>query len=179
MSTAGRASNMPKAGAGGSSVGSAGATMETAGTGSPGGSVTTLSFDVTTAATGGFLSYAPKNIGAIWVQDSSGKLVKSLEVWARLREVYLTRYNGVRKNATIDVTASATLNSHKAHHVTWDMKGVGGAAVPPGKYTLVVECTDSDTTGQSLTTDFDISAGATTLMPMSNQYFTALKLTLQ
>jgi hypothetical protein len=44
------------------------------------GTVTSLTFDVTTKAPGG--RYQPRNVGAIWVEDSSGKLVKSLEVWA-------------------------------------------------------------------------------------------------
>jgi hypothetical protein len=56
-----------------------------------GGGVSSLSFTVLTVAQGG--KYQPKNIGAIWVQDSAGRFVKSLEVWAKQRRKYLTKYN--------------------------------------------------------------------------------------
>jgi hypothetical protein len=140
-------------------------------------SVTSLAFDVTTSAVG--YRYQPKNIGAIWVQDSSGKLVKSLEVWAATRRRYLTRYVSELSGSAVDVTASATLPSHRTHHATWNLKDKSGATVPPGQYTLVIELTDGDQTGRNDTVSFDTSAGPTTLTPANAPSFSSMKLQLQ
>lgn len=139
--------------------------------------VTMLAFDVTTSPVGG--RYQPRNIGAIWIENSSGKLVKSLEVWAGIRRRYLTRYASALSGSTVDVTASATLSSHRAHHATWNMKDKSGAAVPAGRYTLVMELTDADTTGRSSTVEFDTSAGAQALMPANAASFSSMQLQLQ
>jgi len=49
-----------------------------------------LSFDVVTVNQGGW--FAPRNVGAIWIEDSSGKFVKTLKVWAAIRSRYLTKF---------------------------------------------------------------------------------------
>ena len=46
----------------------------------------TLSVSVTTSSTGG--NYAPRNIVAIWIEDSSGKLVKTLLAYAKEWKVW-------------------------------------------------------------------------------------------
>jgi hypothetical protein len=139
--------------------------------------VTKLDLSYTTEALGG--RYAPKNVGAVWVTDSSGKLVKSLEVWARIRLRYLLNYASARGSARPDVTATATLTNHKAHMASWDLKGSTGAAVPPGKYTLHAEVTDSHMDGKTITIPFDTSAGPTTIDAPASPGFKSLKLTLQ
>ena len=171
-SSTGSAGN--SASAAGSSAGTAGASSNADAT-----SLSALSFDVTTAAQGG--RYSPKNIGAIWVQSSSGQFVKSLEVWAAVRRRYLTRYNAAigGTSVAVDVTASATLSSHKAHHVSWNMQDTSGAKVPDGKYTLYVEVTEADAAGQYYAVDFDTTAGTQTLTPASNSYFSAMALQMQ
>jgi hypothetical protein len=158
-------------GAAGNAAGGAG------GSAAVGGAVTSVVFDVTTLAQGGF--YQPRNIGAIWVQDSSGKFMKSLEVWAGIRSRYLSKYSSARGGMPVDVTASATLNSHKAHHAMWNLKDRSGQAAPPGKYTLVIEVTDTDFTGKFDTIDFDTSQGPQQLTPPNATYYTTLKVTLQ
>ena len=138
---------------------------------------TTVTFNVTTSPAG--YLYQPRNIGAIWVQDSSGKLVKSLEVWAGIRRHYLTRYAGALSGGPIDVTASATLPYHRTHQVTWNLQDKTGAAVVPGKYTLVMELTDGDQSGPSNTVAFDTSAGPSTLSPADAPSFGAMRLQVQ
>ncbi|MCB9248588.1 MAG: hypothetical protein H6613_08585 [Ignavibacteriales bacterium] len=39
-----------------------------------------VSFTIRTTTPGG--SFSPKNIGAIWVEDSSGNFIKTLQIWA-------------------------------------------------------------------------------------------------
>lgn len=135
-----------------------------------------LTFDVTTSAVG--YRYQPRNIGAIWVQDASGKLVKSLEVWAGVRRRYLTRYTTALSGSAVDVTASATLSSHRAHHVTWNMKDKSGSAVPPGKYSLMMELTDGDQAGRNNMVAFDTSAGSSST-PADAPSFSGMRLQVQ
>lgn len=139
--------------------------------------MTKLELSYTTEALGG--RYAPKNVGAVWVTDSSGKLVKSLEVWARIRLRYLLSYASARGSARPDVTATATLTNHKAHMASWDLKGSTGAAVPPGKYTLHAEVTDSHMDGKAIEIPFDTSAGPATIEPPGSAGFKGIKLVLQ
>jgi len=137
--------------------------------------LTSLTFDVTTKPAGG--RYQPKNVGAVWIEDSSGKLVKSLEVWAAIRRRHLMTYVSALSGAAVDVTATATLTSHRAHHATWNLKDKSGAVVPPGKYSLVMEL--SDGTERSNQIEFDTSGGPQTLSPADATSFTAMRLTLQ
>jgi hypothetical protein len=143
----------------------------------PANSLASLAFDVTTSPVGG--RYQPKNIGAIWVQDKNGKLVKSLAVWAGIRRRYLTHYTSALAGSAVDVTASATLPSHRAHHVTWDLTARGGGSVAPGSYTLVMELTDGDMTGRWNMVAFDTTAGAQTLSPAAAPSFSSMTLQLQ
>jgi hypothetical protein len=165
------------AGSGGSTAGNGTAGAGAGAAGASAGSLTTLAFDVTTSPVGG--RYQPRNIGAIWVTDGTGKLVKSLEVWAAARRRYLTGYASALAGSLVDVTASATLSSHRTHHATWNMKDRNGAAAAPGKYKLFMETTDGDMTGRSSSVDFDTSAGPQTLTPPDVASFSSMKLQLQ
>ena len=172
------ASGTGAAGTGAAGSGAAGMAPEAGSGGSSAAdSVTMLAFDVTTLSQGG--RYQPRNIGAIWVADAQGRFVKSLEVWARIRSRYLTKYNAARSGMAVDVTASATLSSHRAHHASWDMKDSTGAVAPPGKYTVFVELTDADVTGKFTSVDFDTSLGPQTINPPNATYYTNMKLQLQ
>lgn len=145
--------------------------------GNGGGSVGGITFSVTTVSQGG--RYAPKNIGAIWIETSSGEFVKSLKVWAKLRRRYLTKYNSaVGTTGSVDVSTSATLTSHRTHNVTWDLVDRGGAMVPAGAYRLFVEVTDRDSSGQFYALDFETS-GPQTLAPADTQYFKSVSLALE
>lgn len=162
----------------------AGATQPKAGSGSPAAdsgsnqpNVASLSFEVTTSGAGG--RYQPKNIGAIWIEDDNGDVVKTLQVWAGSRRRYLTGYLGAMAGSKIDVTASATLPRHQTHTVSWNLKDKSGAAVAPGTYHVRMELTDGNQTGKSNTLDFDTSQGPKTLSPSDAPSFGAMKLVLQ
>jgi hypothetical protein len=174
--TAGRNGNGISTGGRAAAGGTGGTTPEAGSGASAASNVTSLTFDVTTSAVG--LQYQPKNIGAIWVTDASGKLVKSLEVWAATRRRYLTGYVSALAGSSVDVTASATLSSHRAHHASWDLRDKTGAAVPAGKYNVVIELTDGNKTGRTTSVSFDTSAGPTTLSPADAPSFTGIKLQL-
>jgi hypothetical protein len=140
--------------------------------------LSSVTFGVTTVAQGG--KYQPKNIGAIWIETSSGSFVRTLELWAKTRRRYLTKFNtAAGTTSTVDVTATATLTSHKAHQVTWDLKDKAGATVAAGAYRVVVEVTDADSTGKNYSYDFNLSAGAQSLSVADQTYFKTMTLKLQ
>jgi hypothetical protein len=141
------------------------------------GPVSVLAFDVQTKAQGG--RYAPRNIGAIWIQNDAGQLVKTLKLWSRIRQRYLSKYNAARSGMTIDVTTSATLSSHMLHHVAWDLKDRSGQSAAPGKYTLFIEVTDKDAPGALEQLEFDTSHGAQTVEPDDANYYVMQKLVLR
>jgi hypothetical protein len=141
------------------------------------GRVSMLAFDVQTKAQGG--RYAPRNIGAIWIQNDAGQFVKTLKLWSRIRQRYLSKYNAARSGMTIDVTTSATLSSHMLHHVAWDLKDRNGQSVEPGKYTLFIEVTDKDAPGALEQLEFDTSHGAQTVEPEDASYYEMQKLVLR
>ena len=138
---------------------------------------TSVSFTVTTMPLGG--KYQPKNIGAIWIETRDGEFVKTLELWAKTRRRYLTKFNkAVGTAGTVDVTASATLLMHKTHDVLWHHIDRSALNRSPGPYRLCVEVTDASATGQNYCLDFDSSAGAQTLTPADQTYFKALSLSV-
>lgn len=112
----------------------------------------TLSVSVTTTSTGG--KYAPRNIGAIWISDGTGRFVKSLYVWAAQRAKYLRKWNEVTSAASlpasrVDAISSATLGSHGTRSAIWTCTDTSGKQVPDGSYQVCFELTDFDGQGPS------------------------------
>jgi hypothetical protein len=133
---------------------STGAAGEAATTGpAPSGAAGTLTIDFKSVALGG--NYAPRNVGAVWVETSSGMFVKTLERWAGIRANHLTRWNmasggwgsifgGGNAADMMDAVSRATLRSHETHHVMWNMKDSKGQVVPDGMYNVVIEVADDN-----------------------------------
>lgn len=142
-----------------------------------GGAVGAVVFEAMTAPAG--LGFQPKNVGAIWVADESGKLVKTLEVWAQTRLVFLVAYNRARAGASVDVTAGATLPNHRVHKVRWDLKNASGATAAPGRYKLMLELNDGEAIGMTAAVEFDTSAGAATLKPPDEMCYKNMNLQLK
>ena len=81
------------AGSGGGK-GIAGTSGAAGATGAAGASATvsagTLTIDFTTVNQHGM--YAPANVGAVWIETSTGMFVRTLERWAGIRAAYLRRW---------------------------------------------------------------------------------------
>jgi hypothetical protein len=169
----GRASNglggSGSAGKNGGLTGGSGMTGGSAGGGTGAGG--SMMFSVLTHPVGG--RFQPRNIGAIWIEDSGGKFVKTLAVWAATRARYLTKFNAEAGANRVDAVTSATLFNHTTHNVTWNLKDVNGTAVPNGAYKVLVEVTDQDATGQF--TEVDFAVPVQPVMPADTPYFTAMK----
>jgi hypothetical protein len=134
-----------------------------------------LVFSVTTVAQGG--EFAPKNVGAIWIEDASGAWVKTLAVWAGVSTRFLTSYCAANKTGNkMDAITSATLAAHKTHQVTWDLTGADHKVVADGDYNVLVECTDHNGTGKLLTVPFHKAQAPMMSMPADTPYFHALEL---
>ena len=115
--------------------------------------------------------YAPKNIGAVWVETSGGQFVKTVERWAAAREQYLYKWKAASGGWAIaffgtpvpdqmDVISGATLNRHQAHNLTWNLKDANGNAVPEGDYRLMIEVTDHESQGDTDSIPFTLGPGA-------------------
>jgi hypothetical protein len=139
-------------GSNGASNGSTTGGASTGGGTTGGTSVSALTFSVTTMTLGG--RYQPKNIGAIWITNGAGTFVRTLEVWAGIRAAYLTRFASETKRNSVDAMTSATLTTHRMHTVMWDLTDLNGQVVPDGPYNIVIETTDKDGTGDSLSIPF-------------------------
>jgi hypothetical protein len=134
-----------------------------------------LVFHVTTVSQNG--SFAPKNVGAIWIQDSKSQFVKALAVWAGVSTRYLTRYCAANKSGNkVDAITSATLRQHQTHEVTWNLTDLDRHEVADGDYQVMVETTDHNGPGQLLMVPFTKGKSAQTISPADQAYFQAIQL---
>lgn len=114
-----------------------------------------LSVAFTSVGPGG--RYAPRNCGAVWIEDESGTFVKTIERWTAIRESYLGNWRmasggwgfsifggGGNNPDQVDVVTAGTLSRHQMHMSTWNMKNVDGEVVPDGKYQVVVEVSEGN-----------------------------------
>jgi hypothetical protein len=164
----------------------------------PAAKPTTLTLDFMTKTQRG--RYAPKNVGAAWVETTNGKWVHTLEYWAgKPNDAHLTRYNaaGGPNYATngelarvlglppyttkppADVVAGPTLDMHKLHSGSmWNLKDATGKEVADGMYRVVIELTEVDSTGKSQEIPFVKGAMPVSLM-MDYEFYSGVKLTLK
>jgi hypothetical protein len=134
-----------------------------------------LVFRVTTLSQGG--QFEPKNIGAIWIQDAGGKWVKTLAIWAGVSTRYLTHYCAANTTGNkVDAMTSATLPMQKAHEVTWDLTDCNRKSAPDGDYSVMVEVTDHNGTGQTLSVPFKKGAEAMMIAPANDAAFSDIQL---
>ncbi|MEZ4404003.1 MAG: DUF2271 domain-containing protein [Kofleriaceae bacterium] len=101
----------------------------------------------TTSAVGG--RYAPKNVGAIWIETSGGQYVKTVERWGNRRAGYLTRWRAASGGDLTDAITGATLTTHVTHDRTWSLTDRQRCEIAAGNYQVVMELTDRDSAGAS------------------------------
>ena len=128
-------------------------------------SVTTVSYE------GGF---APNNIFAMWVTNSTGTYITTINRQAATRISHLTNWvaQATGGTANTDGTTGATLSSHITHSFTWNCKDRNGNLVPDGVYNINVEFTEANATGKYIS--FQFTKGATNQIPTlsGNAWFT-------
>lgn len=139
----------------------------------------TLAVSVTTSSTGG--NYAPRNVLAIWVEDSSGKFVKTLLAYAATRKTHLNTWEasttaaGSVYNVT-DAITGATQSSHGTRTCTWNGKDYNGNVVADGNYNLRMELTDKNATGNTALYTFTKGPANQTLSPANVASFSSVSI---
>jgi len=139
----------------------------------------TLSVSVTTSSTGG--TYSPKNVVAIWIENSSGGFVKTLLAYGEKRKTHLNTWEasttaaGSAFNVT-DAISGATQSSHGTRTCQWDGTDYTGAAVSDGSYKVRMELTDKNATGNVGSFTFSKGPTAQALTPADISSFSAISL---
>jgi hypothetical protein len=135
---------------------------------------------VTTVSNGG--QYSPKNIGAIWIENSSRTFVKTLAVWAATRIKHVSLWNsstaaaGLPSNK-VDAITGATLSSNQTHDVSWNCTNTTEAIVPDGVYYVFFEMDDDNSTGPNTSVAFTKGPTATQVTPPNDRNFINISLT--
>lgn len=139
----------------------------------------TLAVSVTTSSTGG--NFAPRNILAIWIEDSSGKFVKTLLAYANIRKTYLNTWEASTTTAgsvynSVDAITGATQSSHGTRTCTWNGTDYAGNLMADGDYRVRMELTDKNATGNVASFTFAKGATSQKLSPASVSSFSAVTL---
>lgn len=129
----------------------------------------TLSVSVSTAQTS-TPTYAPRNIIAIWIEDNSGKFVKTLLAYANTRKTHLNTWEASTTTAgsafnVVDATTGATQSSHGTRTAQWNGTDFSGKLVSDGNFNLKMELTDHNGTGNIATFAFTKGTTAQKLTP--------------
>jgi hypothetical protein len=109
----------------------------------PSGGIVTVRY--TTVVLGG--RYSPRNVGVAWVEDASGKFVKTLNRWATHEAFDLVTWQTASNNNMVDAISTATAANFGMRQSAWNLTDVAGQVVPDGAYTLKIEVTDAHTAG--------------------------------
>jgi hypothetical protein len=140
-----------------------------------------LTFKVQTKTYNG--NYGPDHVLAMWITDSKGAFVKTIDKHAAARVQYLTNWiassaKNVVGTTTTDGTSGATLASHAAVTKTWNCTNVSGAVVPDGAYFINIEFTEADATGKYMQYPFTIGPASSVTVPNATSnpgmYFTSV-----
>ncbi|MDD9933201.1 MAG: DUF2271 domain-containing protein [Myxococcales bacterium] len=134
--------------------------------------------------------YAPRNIGAIWIETGSGQFVKTLKRWAGIRANDLrawpaasggwSSFFGIGATADeLDAVTAATLRNHEAHEVMWDMMDNDGQVVPDGTYRVQIEVAESASSSSSAAVEFDKGATPVDLAPSDQGPYSGLTISYQ
>ncbi len=139
----------------------------------------TLSISVTTSSTGG--NYAPRNIVAIWIEDGSGKFVKTLLAYANTRITHLNTWetssatSGTAYNR-VDAITGATQSSHATRTCSWNSTDFSGKLVVDGDYKVRMELTDKNSTGNIASFTFVKGPNTQKLTPVNVPSFASISL---
>src|SRR5262249_160667 len=81
-----------------------------------------------------------RNVGAIWIQDSGGKFVKTLDAWGTIRLSNATAWTTVSSSSTVDAVTSATRAGHGPMTANWDCTNTSHSPVANASYQVCATC---------------------------------------
>lgn len=139
----------------------------------------TLTVTATTSSAGG--GYAPKNIVAIWIEDSQGNFVKTLLAYAANRKTHLNTWEASTTAAgspfnTVDAITGATKTSHATRTCTWNATDINGILVADGTYKVRMELTDKNSTGNYSSFTFTKDTNTASLTPSNVPSFASISI---
>jgi len=106
---------------------------------------TGLTVSVITGTTGG--NYSPRNVVAIWIENSAGTFVKTLTIYAQARKYDLTNWESISGGNTVDAVIGATQTKFGTIYGSWNGTDSKGIVVADGTYRLCMELTDKGSMG--------------------------------
>jgi len=139
----------------------------------------TLTVTATTSSAGG--NFAPKNIVAIWVEDEQGNFVKTLLAYAQTRKTHLNTWEASTTAAgsafnVVDAITGATKSSHGTRTCSWNAKDFNQNIVADGNYTVWMELTDKNATGNFSSFNFTKGAEPVNLTPLNVPSFGSISI---
>ena len=137
----------------------------------------TLAVTVATSQVGG--PYAPRNVLAIWIEDNSGKFVKTLLAYANTRKTHLNIWESSTTAAgsvynSVDAITGATQSSHGIRTCTWNATDHNGKLMADGDYKVRMELTDQNATGNLASFTFSKGPNAQKLTPANVPSFSSV-----
>jgi hypothetical protein len=136
-----------------------------------------LHIGVRTSAPGG--RFAPRNVGAIWIERADGTFVKTVARWGMIRARWLLRFAAASQQNLADAVTGATLISHETHDVTWDLKDRERCEIAAGDYQVLFEVTDKNGAGPTLAIPFSKDQAPLSLAPTDELAFHDITIDLQ
>ena len=139
----------------------------------------TLTVDLSTSTAGG--NYRPRHVLAIWIENNSGEFIHTLMAYARSRITHLNNWEssteaaGVRYDTT-DAVSGATQSSYTDRSATWNGMDFNGTMVPDGNYTVCMELTDKNSTGNYSCFAFEKTGTAQTVTPSDAPSFSNINI---
>ena len=121
-------------------------------------------------------SYAPKNILAVWIEDNSGKFVKTLLINSQRYTTYLTSWKTATSVAgttfnKVDAVTSATNYNYGVKTCEWDGTNFKGQVMTDGTYIVCMELTEANSTGNHSEFSFIKSKTVEILTPPNKPSF--------
>lgn len=138
-----------------------------------------LNVTVLTSDAGG--NYAPRNVVAVWIEDGQGNFVKTLLAYAANRKTHLNTWQAATNNAgseynTTDAITGATQNSHATRTCNWDGTDFMGNEMPDGDYTVWMELTDKNSTGNFSSFAFTKGSENVSITPDNAPSFSSIQI---
>lgn len=115
--------------------------------------------------------FAPNHVLSVWVEDGSGKFIKTLKINGKDKKRYLYTWKSISGNNSMDAISSATLTSHGADSAIWDCMDLNQNIVPDGSYKFVIEFTDKNGQGPIVRIPFQKGKENVYLKVKEQQYF--------
>jgi len=134
----------------------------------------TLSVSTLTSSNGG--PFSPRHVLAIWVENNSGQLVKTLLIYAAERKSNLTNWKSNSAGNSTDAITGATQNTHTTRTCSWNGKDASGTLVSNGYYKLCMELADSNGSSTFKTFTFAKDSIAKTATPSNVQSFSNISI---